>query len=282
MRFAIYNGFSFHYEMYGYLIQYCKAMNHEVTLYCQRDQLKWLSFYFSMYSFLWKDVSMFHSDYDVIFLVTDDDTSYSGVVEKTICIDHFCKIRSPQYIKRITTRPFDERPYALPIFPIFQDKKRNGADIFIIGHSDQYDIPTINRLQSTSPITIHVISRNVNLDAFQGCRFPVIGHSNISTFDMMELLYKADYILTDVALPKDNTHESMSGSIPLAFSTLTPLLLSKETNAYYQFKNCIEFEEVIVLRDIDTEDLRMERDEIIQRNHTVLNEIVVKDKGINA
>jgi hypothetical protein len=57
-------------------------------------------------------------------------------------------------------------------------------------------------------------------------------------------------------------------------STLTPLILSKKTNAYYQFKNCIEFEETIVLRDINKDDLRMERDEIIERNHNVLNVIL--------
>lgn len=275
MKIAIYNGFTFHYEMFGYLLHYCKTMKYDVTIYCHPQDSKWIAFYYTMYSFQCKDISSFHSDYDYIFLVTDDDPHYHGDVQKTICIDHFHKIRSPHYTKRITTRPFDERSHALPVFPIFHDKKtKHTVSILIIGYSDHYNIPIINRLQSSKEITIHVISRNVNLDSFQGCKFPVIGHSNISTFDIMDIIYKTDYILTDVALPKNYTHENMSGSIPLAMSTLTPLILSKETNAYYQFKNCIEFEENIVLRDINTDDLRTERNEIIERNHNVLNTIL--------
>jgi hypothetical protein len=46
----------------------------------------------------------------------------------------------------------------------------------------------------------------------------------------------------------------MSGSIPLSFSILVPLIISKQTNSHYQFKNVIEFdkyntEEPIILNN---------------------------------
>jgi len=273
MKLAVFNGFPFHYEMFGYLIHYCKVMNHELTIYCYpQHDMRWLAFYYSMYMFECKDVHTFHNNYDSIFLTTDDDPYYRGDVHKTICIDHFYKIRSPHYSKRITTRPFDERPYALPVYPIFNDKKSNGATVLIIGHSDLYDISCINRLTSDKPITIQVISRNVNLDAFHGCKYPVKGYSSISTFEMMDIIYNADYIMTDVSMGKNYIHENMSGSIPLALSTLTPLILSKETNSYYKFKNCIEYDDSdIILKEINTNLLKAERDEMIQRNHTILN-----------
>jgi hypothetical protein len=34
----------------------------------------------------------------------------------------------------------------------------------------------------------------------------------------------------------------MSGSIPLSFSILVPLIISKQTNSHYQFKNVVEFD----------------------------------------
>ena len=53
----------------------------------------------------------------------------------------------------------------------------------------------------------------------------------------------------------------MSGSIPLAISTPTPLIGSKATNEYYKFKNVIEFDTTqdIVLKDIDIVALKRPR-----------------------
>ena len=284
MKLALFNGFPFHYEMFGYLIHYCKIMNHELTIYCYPNHdMSWLTFYYSMYTFVCKDVSLFHNDYDYIFLTTDDDPNYPGDVHKTICIDHYYKIRSPQYAKRITTRPFDERPYALPVYPIFNDKKRLDEIVVAIigGHTAKYDIDTINRIVSDKPIVIKVVSRVAHIDLFQGCKFPVQCYKGISTFEMIDLVERSSYLLVDVTLPKTHTNESMSGSIPLAFSTLTPLIISKETNSYYKFKNCIEYEDDIVLKEIDTTLLKAERDAMIQHNHSVLNELVKKTKMIN-
>ena len=276
MKLALFNGFTFHYEMFGYLIHYCTVMNHELTIYCHPHDMRWLTFYYSMYTFVCKDVSLFHNNYDYIFLTTDDDPNYPGDVRKTICIDHYYKIRSPQYAKRITTRPFDDRPYALPVYPIFNDKKRIDEIVVAIigGHTAKYDIDTINRLVSDKPIIIKVVSRVAHIDLFQGCKFPVECYKGISTFEMIDLVERSSYLLVDVTLPKTHTNESMSGSIPLAFSTLTPLIISKETNAYYKFKNCIEYEDDIVLKEIDTSLLKAERDAMIQRNHSVLNELL--------
>ena len=68
----------------------------------------------------------------------------------------------------------------------------------------------------------------------------------------------------------DYEDKQMTGSIPLAFSLLVPLIISKQTNRFYQFENVIEFDkgsiETIFLKNIDMDSLEKERDNIIKHN----------------
>jgi len=70
----------------------------------------------------------------------------------------------------------------------------------------------------------------------------------------------------------------MSGCIPLSFSMLVPLILSKETNSYYQFKNAIEYvkdsTDVIELKDIDYDELKKERSEHIEKNNALFDSLM--------
>ena len=64
-------------------------------------------------------------------------------------------------------------------------------------------------------------------------------------------------------------NERMGGVIPIAFSLLTPIIISKQANKYYQFKNVIEFDknsgDDIVLTKIDLDLLETERNELINQ-----------------
>jgi len=70
----------------------------------------------------------------------------------------------------------------------------------------------------------------------------------------------------------------MSGSIPLSFSTLTPLIISRETNAYYQFKNVIEYDkdstENIVLENIDFHLIEQEREDMLNKNVALFDKVL--------
>ena len=61
----------------------------------------------------------------------------------------------------------------------------------------------------------------------------------------------------------------MSGAIPLAFSLGIPLIISKQTNEYYKFKNVIEFDKTtdddIILTDISPELIENERNELMSK-----------------
>jgi hypothetical protein len=70
----------------------------------------------------------------------------------------------------------------------------------------------------------------------------------------------------------------MSGAIPLSFTTLTPLIISKHTNMYYNLKNVIEYDknssDPIILQPINIISLENERAELLEKNNNLFNSIL--------
>lgn len=295
-KIAAYNGFDFHYEMYGYILDYCKSRNYSLTIYSDnKNNLGYIDFYKSLFDFDLQSISQFQEDrydYDVIFLLTDNDDSFptedAKINRKTICIDHLHEIRNTAFETHVSTRPFaKERPWALPTFPILTsgEKMENMRDkeediIVFLGHTpNAHNKDVLQRIVSTRTIRLMVISRN-NESSITGLPYPVEYYSDLSTEELINILLRASYVITDITNHKDYTHELLSGSIPLAFSTLTPLIMSKATNEYYKFKNVIEFdstakEEDIVLKDMDIVALEKERGDLISRNYELFDKIVL-------
>jgi hypothetical protein len=97
------------------------------------------------------------------------------------------------------------------------------------------------------PVKLHLISRlKINVGDFWGLSDLVeSGRLSIETLfnATMEELYEkvenvCDFLMTDVATDNGDFNSEcvlMSGTIPAAISTLTPLIISRETNAYYRF-----------------------------------------------
>jgi hypothetical protein len=262
-KIAIFNGFPFHYEMFGYIINYCKNNNYKLTIFTNfNNTLRWFEFYkkckcFKDYYFEFKEVDEFEeykSTFDTIFLTTDDDFKLKNewINDKYICIDHHNTNRRPQINRHLALRPFiNYRNWCLPCFPAIQisDKKldNNEIHISIIGGRNDYNYSVINRICSNnSRINIHFISRNINknliIDNINKA-YTYHLHENINTIELFKVLNNCDYIFTDCTANIDHfTGISMSGSVPLAFSSLTPLIISSHNNGFYKFKNVIEFD----------------------------------------
>ena len=288
-KIALYNSFNFHYEMYGYIINYCQTHNHELVIYTNHDiNYNWLRFYktlFTKYSFRILDYTTFEKNkdtYDHIILATDDDRQFKNewVNTKTICIDHISSNRRPQTPHHISTRPFNQQTndWALPCFPIinYSNKITNinedVINIAIVGgtHSlpnGQYNINVINRLNpgENKKIIIHAISRNINVSMFADIKntIELKLYNNIDTYEMMKVLETCSYLLTDVDCSIGHiTGGSMAGGVPLAFSNLVPLIISKGNNNIYNFKSAIEF-------DMDSTDDIMLSNDIYSTIHAV-------------
>jgi hypothetical protein len=285
MRIAAFNGFQFHDEMFGYIIHFCKENDHDLTIFCRTEEYNhYMEFYkkhFLDYKFNIIDCRLFtyyKYNYDCIFLVTDDDGNYAlhdkYINRITIRIDHDYKIRNPSIDKYIAIRPFKEnyRSWALPCYPILSthDKQLRIKDnlhdhILIMGSNyGKYDENIINRIVSlkNSKIILTAIARNINKDCFEGIdknRFELNIYENVTTEIMISIMAKSNYILTDISKQSKYETDMMAGAIPFSFSTLTPLIISKQSNKYYNFENVIEFDKStnddIILREINTNTL---------------------------
>ena len=310
-KIAILNGIRCHYEMFGYIIYYCSLHNHELSIYTEKiNDFGWFSFYksnMSNYSFElnhFLDFEEKRDSFDIIFLTTDDDYYFKNewMNHKIICIDHASEIRKVDAFHRIMVRPIinDFRKWSLPCYPIMGNeiKKQylinNNVDVINIsivggGHcliNNKYDIDLINRLVCNKKIVLHIIGSHIYESMFVGIKndIEVKIYNNMDTLEMMNILLRCRYMLVDLK-NLFNHHlngKSMSGSIPLSFSNLIPLIMSKINNKSYNFKSAIEFDsdtnEPIVLPDtIDDsvfELVEKERNYLIGMFHYHINEII--------
>jgi len=307
MKFAIFNGLSFHYEMYGYILNFCKKFNYQITIYSNINTHYWKEFYEELFlNIEWKELSLFSSEcklYDYIFLTTDDDRNiipYINNIKNIISIDHYFNIRNTiNLFYHIATRPFikNYRKWALPCYPIIEsviDKvniisNNDTIHIAIVGGNNDYDINRINRISSLSKINLHLISRRINSKLLLGLdkKFIINIYENILTSEMINIVKICKYIMCDMTTNIDHINGlSMSGSIPLAFSNLSRLLISSKNNSLYNFNSVLTF-------DIDSEDLINidnnedyqlitqkvfdERNILIDNFHNIMNEIVIND-----
>lgn len=315
MKIAGYSGHNFHYEMFGYIIDYCKKNNYELTIYCKKEfDEGYIDMYnniFSDYKVEYKEYDQLNTDinnYNIIILFSDCDKSYNFTKNNVICIDHYYITRSPEIKLHIATRPYKEnyRDWALPCYPIIKDRiNQNNYNICIINSvRTKYNIDIINRLKCQEKINIHVISRNIDISHFNGInndkfniilygrknygrqyhryvRYPnSVVDGNPSALKLLNIINQCNYILTDISYEKPYEDKIMSGAIPLCFSTLRTLIISKQTNQYYKFKNVIEFDnnstDDIILKEIDINKIKEERDILIENNHELISKYINK------
>lgn len=304
MNIAIFNGLKMHFEMFGYIIYFCKIHNYSLTIYHPNDgDLGFLKFYkniFKDYFVQYKDYHLFDKEkniYDTIFLTTDNDYEFNRndmkINDKTICIEHYYQVRTPIFIKRIATRPFPQphyRTWALPVYPIMNVNSKNNCivdsdtiNIVITGYTEfVFDVSIINRLRRNDgkKIVIYAISREMSIEQFTGidASFTIKLYKNIDAEQLYDILYHSHYVLVDVSSKKDHTCYQMSGIIPMAISTLTPLIISRETNSYYRFENVVEYDKYsenrILLDDINMESLHKEREQMVCNNHNLFNRFI--------
>ena len=302
---AIFNSFNFHYEMYGYIIEYCNTNNYLLTIFTSfTNTLGWLEFYtnhFKKYNFEFKDIKDFEDSkdlFDIIFITTDDDYEFrqEWINNKCVTIYHTNINRQPEIKNNIGIRPFtnNSNNWAIPCFNIFQqnDKENiinNDINISIIGGGDDgYNYNVINNLTSSRNINLYIISRTTykfDITKIDEKIINVILFNNFDTESMINILEKCDYIFVDSTNNTEHINgNSMSGSIPLSFSTLTPLIISNYNNNFYKFKNVIEFDinsknKIVVEKGlIDISALEKERKELISMFHSIVYNLFDKNK----
>ena len=254
----VYNGFPFHYEMFGFILDFCNKYNIDVTIINKINDNSWLDVYRAKYKFNSLETLPPYDElnyYLFVLLLTDDDISFpdSYITRNVVCIDHMNKNRRPLIEYHIPIAPFNDidNTYAFPIFEyinyetkIESIKKNNRPIITFLGNSSiPHYLSDINAyISNISDFDIYIINRTIN----NTINLPNIYlFENISAMEMFKLLTSTNYICY---IP-NNTHNSInqmqnlaiSACLPLSFSTGCKLIIPKEINKFLKLKSAIEY-----------------------------------------
>ena len=296
MKIAIFNGFAFHYEMFGYIIDYCLSKNIELDIYTVNVyDINWLEYYnlFFHKNINYYPINRFNyiiNDYNVVILTTDDEKLYNIELNKNklICIDHCYNNRRPYVPIHIGTRFYHTRPdldYALPVYRIMrlQNKKEllknvKQTNILCIGkYNCQDTIDTLKkRFNNFNELNFIFIDRYLN--DFCTLDEPNIKKYNrLNTVNMIGLLAQSHYVYISM-VHLDHIAKSMSGAIPLAFNCLCQLIMPKEMNKYYNFKSAITYtkNESITLSTYDCDIVDVELEELLYHKYKIFDKYITE------
>ena len=322
MKIAIYHGFpSFHFEMLGYLIDYFKHSNIKVDTYSHTrvhvqfslDLIRtfnigqdWKEYYEKIFNepLIWLNPLTINPDnYDLIFLVTDDDFSYSKEwseahgLSKIISIDHCSLLRREHAFFRINTRFLSMIPLREWALPCFQAITKIDKLSILSNSSTKLSVPTSNKIKiacigenippslmfltelftNFNELEFFVIARKINI-TYNNNNDNIHILENCLTKDMMEIVEQCSYMLC-VQRPNDDRYnnQSMSGAIPMAFNNGCQLIIPNEWQQHYCFKSAISYNEEtkLTLNRIPPLDLIYEEThELINHRNSVFEKVI--------
>ena len=255
-RILVYNGFPFHYEMIGFILDFSKKYNIQIDLLLKHLDNSWIDLFKTKYMFNVLDCLPNNLDnYLFVLLLTDDDTSFPDNIinENVVCIDHYYKNRRSIVKHHIPIAPFKEdiNLYAFPIFNYinYEDKlnilnKCSRPIITFLGNSTlPENIDIFNNIDNIGDFDIYIINRDIpknyitlpNLFLFE----------NISATLLFEILTKSTYICyipnNSVNAQMQKNCQSISASFPISFTTGCKLIIPEYINKFLKLNSIIEY-----------------------------------------
>jgi hypothetical protein len=237
-KVAIYNGFKFHYETIGHVIEYCKSRQYELVVYSETDY-SWG--WFEYYGIEPKDPKEYtHNGFDRVFLLTDDDWSFPVTPdEKIICIEHTDFQRRSGNVKRVT-------------------------------YKQRKDVPCI-----TFSWSIPRVPKTLRICVLGGakektCKYPVevvcIGRENpVDATEMMRVMTSCQYMLF-LNFPN---FRGTSGTISMSYTCGCRLITTKNFIDEYGLKSAIDYDATDELVSMDPSDVYEEAERLIEQRNKV-------------
>jgi lipopolysaccharide biosynthesis glycosyltransferase len=255
-KILVYNGFPFHYEMIGFILDFSKKYNIEIDLVLTHFDNYWIDLYKTKYIF--NVLNTLPSDlehYLFVLLLTDDDKSFPDniITENVVCIDHYYKNRREKIKHHIPIAPFKEDIYlyALPIFEYinYEDKinflnKNSRPIISFLGSSTMpYDNKSLSIIDNINDFDLYIINRNIPENYIN---LPnIFLFENIPATELFEILTRSTYICyipnNTLNGQMQNDYKSISACIPISFTTGCKLILPKNINKFLKLKSIIEY-----------------------------------------
>lgn len=279
MEILLYNGFNFHHEMVGFMLDFALAHDIKITLVSVYEN-SWILLYKKKYDFVVLD-KLPDVTYDFTILLTEYDFSFPKhlITDKVVGIKHF--IRSHQVLPHyFNIAPFLENDtYTFPVFKSIEYEtkmeKMKPIITFIGQHSPREEELTL--ITNLDEFDVYVLGKNIptytkpNIHAIK----------NIPAEDMFEILFQTAYIgllLDDNYLSVEKLNcQAISGSLPLSFTTGCKMIMPKATNKWLKLTSVIAYDGPFCLKkDPCLRDTFLERDRLIKLRDESILDIILK------
>ena len=312
MNIAIYHDEDIHFEMLGYLIDYCynyDIIPHIYSCFTTGTHIgetyaRWYDSFFNK-QLEWRTDNILNSDidYDIVFLVTDDNPRYNLIkdryLNKTISIEHWYNSRNDVPIKVGTRRFFNrfEKTYAMPCYSIISEQEKlellrskNRLQVVFVGRFNFPSSFTLAFFNHFEDIDFHVIIWNMkpSYTKFLKSVPNLFIHIEIDTVEMMNIMKESHYVFFNPSYIEGYSAHKTSATLHLAFSTLVKPIIPKQWNANYGFNSnlIIEYDDLEYLRPDKNLNLTFEdcfqsiKFLSIQRRNEIANRNIVFDNAI--
>jgi len=303
-KIAVYNGFPFHYEMFGYLIDWSISRGITLDIYtnnqhdmgCFDFHVKQFGPRFNVFPCVELTTQKLDS-YRRLILTTDDDwyfpRQFPNISEhnlgKIVSIEHDNWNRTKFGNPKIGTRFFisrPEMPWAIPTYRLISPEEKRArlqgkiriaavGNGFLPGYR-MYDFGGEHFVGDN--LEFHVISREIDPTCFSGFR-NIHFHSELDTSTLVEVLKDSHYVFHYP--DKRKIFRAITGVMLLAPGCLAKSIICRESLHYYLmggiFPHTIEYSSDSVLSlssDTQVEQLDQDLLDLIQHRNFVLDSIL--------
>jgi hypothetical protein len=298
-KILLYNGFPFHFEMFGCVLDYAKTHHLNVDIVnTSEDTNQWFSLYQKYFSFkLYNNLSDVNiNSYCSVILLTDDDYSFpkSFVSDSTICINHFYLSRRNDIQHQLAISKFNESitDFCFPIWNSIthQEKKyllmqRDKPIITLLGSSNINQTHHIKKcIQNYEDFEFILVNRDIpdNIPYFiKTC--PAL-NSNY----LLGIWKASSYVLYLSSESTNSIHQqnnkTISGSFPLAISNGCQLIIPNGIMVQLGLKSIIHYDinnPMLLSKKTDIEKVFDDRNILTNIRNNTLNNAIHYNKQTN-
>jgi len=287
MKICIFNSLPQHHEMFAHVLDYFKNNKMIIDIYTNKtNNYGWLNYYEKEYNIhVWYPISFFNSHaYDYVFLLTDDDYGYNPYWNNTtrvLVTEHdskrelnlktYCKHQTRQF--NLRSPPSDPNTWILPVWNAILQAKYERLTVLSLGNAtNNLNLPSL--FSNYKEIDFILVDRDMNT---QNTEPNIRKFNKLEASKLIEYASKSHYILVwpTTSYSTNHKHYSMSGSIPLAYSVGTPLLLPESYLEPLGLKGLtgIPDKDQINLEIPDKEIFLKERFVLLERRNKIFNSV---------
>lgn len=278
MRYAIFNSFPFHFEMFAHVLEYFKG--HDIDVYTNRaGENGWLRYYETTYGIKqWFPISEYNpAIYDYIFLLTDDDPGpfWHHKNPRVIVTEHDDNrsLGLPAY-RLLQTRQFRRLSlnWMIPVWNAPPQEKYDRLTVMAVGNAALYISAILPSLFANfSDIQFILADRNMTA----GANANITTYNNLDATVLLEMAGKSHYILfwPTTGYSQKHKHDSLTASVPLAYSVGSPLILPADFADALGLQGTLGIHAGHFLTKPDTMGFMSERARLLERRNAVLEEV---------